>query len=568
MSQVVNVRLADLNEVQRVALPTRLVVAVFVLSVLPTVLNLCGFDFSVVDDAQIANEASPDVEVEPLDRGEPLLIHRIERLEMVSEGEFINTLLEWSAFCVAIFTAVFAYTNYSVTRDVATPVIGTALFFSGMIDAFRTLAADRLIPTVVDLDHFIPFTWAISRTINAIFLIAGMLPFVWTSRFGRVRRVETGPRFIVLSGILFGLMAYAIIHICAVLPTLPQTVFPKSHFAYRPWDLIPLFLYLFAGAVIFPRFHRRQPSVFSHAIMVSVIPNAAAQLHAAFGSMALYDNHFNISLYLKIIANLVPMAGLILDYTRAYQNEVTLRLTEEKLRVARDVQLGLLPKVGPTVSGFDLAGLSFPAEAVGGDYYDYLPMSDGCMGIVVADVSGHEIGGSILMAQTRAYLRALAQTRADVSSMLTRLNRFLIEDVQNKWFVTLFFARLNAKDKTFSYAAAGHAAYLCLADGKVETLAATSTPLGLVESDKIHFAPDRALNEGDILLMLTDGIPEARSAAGEYFGMDRVTEVVARRRDRPASEIVNAIIAAVQNFSGRTAQLDDITVVAVKRNGN
>ncbi|MGE3314403.1 MAG: PP2C family protein-serine/threonine phosphatase, partial [Planctomycetaceae bacterium] len=363
MSQVVNVRLGEPSGDKRVALPGRLVTAVLLLSVLPAFLNLLGFDFTTID-APIPAEAN-----------EVLLIHRLEVLEEVSRAEFIHTLLEWSAFCVAIFTAVFAYTNYSVTRDVATPVIGTALFFSGMIDGFRTLAAARLIPTVVDLDHFIPFTWMISRTINAIFLIAGMLPFVWSSRFGRVRRVETGPRFIVLSAILFGLMAYSIIHICAVLPTLPETVFPKSRFAFRPWDLLPLFMYLFAGAVIFPKFHRREPSLFSHAIMVSVIPSAAAQLHAAFGSTALYDNHFNISLYLKIIANLVPMAGLILDYSRAYQNEVTLRLTEEKLRVARDVQQGLLPKRAPVVPGFDLAGLSAPAEAVGGDYYDFLPMS-------------------------------------------------------------------------------------------------------------------------------------------------------------------------------------------------
>lgn len=553
MSQVVNLRLQDPKGEKRIALPTRLVAAIFFLSVLPTILNWLGVDFSAVRTPGDANA------------GEALLIQRLEILEQVSAGEFIHALLEWSAFCIALFTAIFAYTNYTMTRDVATPVIGTALFFSGMIDAFRTLAAARLIPTVVDLDHFIPFTWAISRTINAIFLIAGMLPFVWASRPGRVKRVDTGPRFIVLAAIMFGLMAYSIIHICAVLPQLPETVFPKSNFAYRPWDLIPLSMFLLAGASVFPRFHRLQPNLFSHAVMVSVIPSSAAQFHAAFGSTMLYDNHFNISLYLKVIANLVPMAGLILDYSRAYRNEVTLRLTEEKLRVARDVQQGLLPKHAPVVPGFDLAGISAPAEAVGGDYFDFLPMSDGSLGIIVADVSGHEIGGSILMAQTRAYLRALAQTRADVSGILTRLNRFLIEDVQNKWFVTLFFARLNAKENTFSYAAAGHAGYVCRADGTVETLAATSTPLGLIESERIQFAPDQSLAVGDILLMLTDGIVEARSPGGEYFGLDRVTEVVARRRDRSAEEIVNSIMAAVQNFSGRSVQLDDVTVVALRR---
>jgi len=545
----------SLSTANGIALPRWLVASILGLSVLPVLLNLLGVSFSL---------RSPPV---PSD-GDPLLIHQLAVLQEVSRGEFIHSILEWSAFCVALFTAIFAYTHYYVTRDIATPVIGTALFFAGMIDAFRTLAADRVIPTVVDLDQFIPFTWAISRTINAVFLIAGMAPFVWRMPVGKVKPDERGPRFIVLAAILFGLMAYSIIHICAVLPALPQAVYRGAHTVHRPWDLIPLFLYLFAGAVVFPRFHRLQPSLFSHAILVSVIPFAAAQLHAVFGSVELYDNDFNISLYLKLVANLVPMTGLLLDYSRAYRNEVTLRLTAEKLRVAREVQLGLLPRKAPSVGGFDIAGVSFPAEAVGGDYFDYLPMSDGCIGVVVADVSGHEIGGSILMAQTRAYLRALAQTRADVSGILTRLNRFLLEDVQNKWFVTLFFTRLNSKTHSFSYAAAGHAAYLCRQCGSVETLEPTTTPLGLAESDKIQFVPEATLEPGDVLLMLTDGIPEARSPAGEFFGMDRITRIVDENRKRSAQIIVDDVLAAVEKFTGPRSLIDDVTIVVVKRSAN
>ncbi len=554
MVEAPNVRPSgDFANAQRVALPRSVVATILILTALPLLLNLLGVSFSAVK-----------APTENLD-DEVLFVHQLEVLQEVTKGEFIHSLLEWSAFSVALFTAVLAYTHYHVARDVATPVIGTALFFSGMVDAFRTLAADRVIPTIVDLDQFVPFTWAISRTINVVFLIAGMAPFVWKKLPGRLRPRDTGLRFILLSSVLYGLIAYAIIHVCAVAPSLPKAIYPQAKAAYRPWDLGPLFLYLFAGVAVFPRFNRFQPSLFSHAIMLSVIPSVAAQMHAAFLSRQLYDNDFNISLYLKIVANVVPMAGLILDYTRAYRNEVTLQLTEEKLRVARNVQLGLLPQSAPSVAGFDIAGASLPAEAVGGDYYDYLPMSDGCLGVVVADVSGHEIGGAILMAQTRAYLRALAQTRADIGGILNRLNRFLLEDVQHKWFVTLFFARLNPKASSFSYAAAGHAGYFYSHDAADETLIATTTPLGIDETERIQFAPERPMEAGDVLLLLTDGIPDARSASGKYLGMERVAEIVKENRQRTSREIVGKVIEAVKDFSGNGVLFDDVTVVVVKR---
>ena len=97
--------------------------------------------------------------------------------------------------------------------------------------------------------------------------------------------------------------------------------------------MIPLFLYLFAGAIVFPRFYRAQPSIFSHALFVSVIPNVAAQIYAVFGTTELFDNGFNIASFEKIVAYAVPLMGLLLDYRRAYYADVALQVTHEKLRV-------------------------------------------------------------------------------------------------------------------------------------------------------------------------------------------------------------------------------------------
>ena len=224
-------------------------------------------------------------------------------------------------------------------------------------------------------------------------------------------------------GLLYGLMGYTIIHICAILPTLPPTLFPQQLFP-RPWDVLPLVLYLFAGGIIFPRFHKAHPSLFSHGLLLSVIPHLACQAHAVWGSSQLFDNDFNISLYLKTIAYLVPLAGLILDYIGAYSAEVVLNETQAKLRVAREVQEGLLPEKSPVLEKFDVAGISIAADAAGGDFFDYLSMDENGLGIIVADVSGHEVGSAILMAETRAYMRATTDHLADVGAIVTTVNNY------------------------------------------------------------------------------------------------------------------------------------------------
>jgi serine phosphatase RsbU (regulator of sigma subunit) len=329
--------------------------------------------------------------------------------------------------------------------------------------------------------------------------------------------------------------------------------------------MIPLFLYLFAGSVVFPRFYRAQPSLFSHALFVSVIPNVAAQLHAVFGSTALYDNNFNIASYEKILAYAVPFVGLLLDYRRAYYADVALQVTDEKLQVARSVQQGLLPQGPPALPGYDVAGSYLPADVVGGDYYDYVPMADGRWGIVVADVSGHEIGASLLMAKTRAYLRALAKSDDGLETTLGRLHEFLIEDTQDKWFVTMFFAALDTKEGTLEYAGAAQQAHIVRADGSITVLKSTSTPLAVFADHPPRCAAIVPINSGDVFVAVTDGIVEAKSPTGEQFGYDRMLSVVRENRDRSAADIMDALNEAVRAYCGRVTFADDMTLVAVRR---
>jgi hypothetical protein len=534
-------------------LPRPFIWIVVAICLLPTLLNWCGVDFST--------------QGKKLDRGEIVTsindIPELLRSRMI-KGPLLQTVLECSAFCVALVTAVFALIHFTIRRDVTTPIIGTALFVSGLMDAFNVLAANSLLLHVIDYENFIPFTWAISRTFNVCIMAAGTGLFLrrgLKEPFGRPTRSVL---FIILVGVLFSLVAYVIVVACAVTPQLPKSLFP-GQLVPRRYDAIPLMLYLFAGGVIFPRFYRMYPSLFSHSLIIGVVPQIATQLHAAIGSNALYDNHFNVAYFLKIVAYIVPLVGLIWEYTRTYRDEVHLKAVQESLRIAREIQLDLLPQRAPQMSGFDLAGRSFPAESVGGDYFDFIPMSDNCLGLVTADVSGHDIGASIFMTQTRAYLRALARTHSEPTQIIQLLNRFLVEDAQDRRFVSLFFAKLNPRTQRFTYCPSGYMSYLLTRKNVWQKLESSSLPLGIIEDGQTAPSTQITLEHRDIFLSFTDGVVEAVSPAGAQFGIDRALEIVIANRNLPAEEIVNAVYAAINDFCCGAAPVDDITIVVLKR---
>jgi len=246
--------------------------------------------------------------------------------------------------------------------------------------------------------------------------------------------------------------------------------------------------------------------------------------------------------------------------------EEELRTNQEQFRVAREIQQRLFPKSAPQSEVFDIAGASYPAEATGGDYFDYLSMAGGCLGIVVADVTGHGVGPALLMAETRAYLRTLALNARDAGDILTRANRVLAEDVDFERFVTVILARLDPRSPSLNYASAGHpSGYVLDAAGQVKArLKRLGVPLGIQPDIDYAAGPVISLSAGDIVLLLTDGIEEAMSPENAFFGVDKILEVVRAHSGRTAGEIVEALYRAVRDFSQGLPQLDDLTVVVVK----
>jgi sigma-B regulation protein RsbU (phosphoserine phosphatase) len=266
---------------------------------------------------------------------------------------------------------------------------------------------------------------------------------------------------------------------------------------------------------------------------------------------------------MRLFSAIAAQLGGVIRRKRAEQE---LRATEEEFRAARDIQERLFPKAAPCLPRFDIAGRSHPASAAGGDYFDYLPMLSGRWGVVVGDVTGHGIGPALLMAETRAYLRVLAQTHENVGDILTAANRVLADDIGLERFITMLLVCLDCDACVLRYANAGHpAGYILDAGGDIKAeLRRTGVPLGMKPDTDYHAARQVQLGTGDLILLLTDGIDEAVSPTEELFGMERALAVVRDRRAAPASEVVEALYQEVRQFAHNTAQLDDITAVIIK----
>jgi len=280
-----------------------------IISVLPIILVMLGADFSSAQHTfDYENAANMDK------------VQRIDQHFHLLNGAFTHTLLEWSAFSVAIFTVLLALANNKMTRSNTTLIIAFALFMSGFMDAFHTLAADRLIPSTADTSDLVPFTWAICRIFNALIMKFGVLLVIITG----IQNTKNS-KHVIFTCIAFVIISYLIVHYCAASENLPQTMYTGDDKIFgvitRPWDMISLIFFLINVIFVYPYFYKKFRSIFAASLWISAIPDIATQLHMTFGSTALFDNNFNIAHFLKIISYLVPCLGLLLDYIRTYEAE-------------------------------------------------------------------------------------------------------------------------------------------------------------------------------------------------------------------------------------------------------
>jgi PAS domain S-box-containing protein len=260
------------------------------------------------------------------------------------------------------------------------------------------------------------------------------------------------------------------------------------------------------------------------------------------------------------------MAGSHLDITdRKRVQELALR-REAQFIAAGKIQQRLLPQAAPEIPGFDIGGRCYPAEFAAGDYFDFLHLPDGSFVVVVGDVAGHGIGAAIVMGSIHAHLRLLSETDTDLSRIVTRANAALVQNSTEDRFVTLIAGRFDPESRTCSYVNAGHPPGFVLDQaGEVKfTLDSLNLPLTVLHNAEFSIGEPVQLNDGDIVVFLTDGLLETLSDDDKQFQLDRCIENVRKHRLKRAIEIVDSLYSAVCEYAGGKSLEDDVTIVVVK----
>ncbi len=243
---------------------------------------------------------------------------------------------------------------------------------------------------------------------------------------------------------------------------------------------------------------------------------------------------------------------------------------ERELETARQIQEKLLPHEMPQLPGFEIAGTSLPSQQVGGDYFDFLDMGTGQLGIAIADVSGKGIPAALLMANLQASLHAQVIKKATVAEVASRMNNLLVKSTDTHMFATFFYGILDQVKSTFTSTNAGHnPPILFRAQGKTKRLEAGGLVLGFLPNQKYTQQTVR-IKQGEVLVLFTDGITEAAGPSSEkisekLFGEERLIEVVRASSAKSAAEIQAAILQAISNHIANAPQYDDITLVVIKR---
>lgn len=263
-----------------------------------------------------------------------------------------------------------------------------------------------------------------------------------------------------------------------------------------------------------------------------------------------------------IFLALADHAAVAIEKAQLHREALEKQKLEKELSLAQAIQSGFWPQEVPSLAGFQIAGVSVPAAGVGGDYYDYIPLSDQNCALVVADISGKGFSAALLMAGFRAVLRAQVRNRFPVQETVSLLNNVFVEDCPSNRFVTMVYGELDASRRVLTYVNCGHNPPL-LFDGGTFHLLEEGGPIVGFRRNLPFQAGTVEIGPGQTLVLFTDGVVEAQNLAEEMFGEERLRDVIKQYRDASAAEMLAAIQASVLSFAGGAPQFDDLTLVVV-----
>ncbi len=268
---------------------------------------------------------------------------------------------------------------------------------------------------------------------------------------------------------------------------------------------------------------------------------------------------------LEILRFFADAAAISIEKAMLHRQLLDRQHMDEQLRTARAVQTRLLPAQPPAIPGYDIAGLSLPAYEIGGDYFDYIPLAGGKLGIALADVAGKGIPAALVMTAFRALLRTISRPGTAPAQVMAEVNRLLPDIGGASDFVTAVFGVLDPASGRFAYANCGHPEMLFFrAGGQFESLGQGGSALGVFRVARCA-SGEAALASGDLLVLHTDGVVELENQDRQEYGVRRLVEAVWRSVRRPAADIIQNVVQSTRDFSGFETYDDDFTLIVLRR---
>ncbi len=270
--------------------------------------------------------------------------------------------------------------------------------------------------------------------------------------------------------------------------------------------------------------------------------------------------------FLELFSSLAGQVGVAFRNAEQTAHLIAAREQQRELEIAKNIQLSLLPTKIPEVSGIRLGGICIPAKEVGGDYYDYLSHDNDRLDLVIADVSGHNVGAALIMSEARTMIRSRSGQFSHPDDLLRELNQFLYEDLTKaELFITLFYLQYRPDTRVVEYASAGHSPTLLWQAAKAQCL--RLDPEGLIVGVKKEFPYERdsyKLESGDVMIMYTDGLTEAENQENELFGEQRLAGLLRDNHHLQPQELINYVVDQVRIFTGHQNFTDDVSMIVLQ----
>jgi sigma-B regulation protein RsbU (phosphoserine phosphatase) len=265
---------------------------------------------------------------------------------------------------------------------------------------------------------------------------------------------------------------------------------------------------------------------------------------------------------IDLLKAIAAQAAAAIENARLLAESIEAEALEKQVRMAADVQQRMIPQTPPELPGIDLSSVYVPSFDLGGDFFDYILLPDGNLGLVIADVSGKGVPASLIMASVRAALRAQVDNVYYLYEVMSRINKMLFRDTKASEFVTLFYGVLDTRNRRFTFCNAGHPPAMLLRDGKITELTTDNMVLG-IDPNETFRQQFIDLKPNDLLLLYTDGLPDAMNFKDETFGHKRIVDAFAKG-GATAETVAQGILWDMRRFVGMTRRTDDVTMIVAR----